>query len=111
MATLMEGEEVLQWLESHRVDEQRSDQPRNRGDEKSSVYKTNIFFFKFKCYLKEAPINYLRAQTAGSVISSRSPAAIIVRTRASTPPNWQTATLFFWLLQVCQRRAHFRIFP
>ena len=45
-------------------------------------------------------VKCLRAQTAGSVISSRSPAAIIVLTRASMPPTWQTTTLFFWLLQV-----------
>ena len=43
---------------------------------------------------------YLKAQTAGSVISSRSPAAIIVLTSASIPPNWQTTILFFWLLHV-----------
>ena len=43
---------------------------------------------------------YLSAQTAGSVISSRSPAAMMVPTKASIPPNWQTTILFFWLLQV-----------
>ena len=38
-------------------------------------------------------VRWRRAQTAGSVISSRSPAAIIVRTSASIPPTWQTITL------------------
>jgi len=38
--------------------------------------------------------------TAGLVISSLSPAFIIARTRASTPPNWHTVNLFLWLLQV-----------
>lgn len=38
--------------------------------------------------------------TAGSVISSLSPADTIVLTRASTPPTWHTITLFLWLLHV-----------
>jgi len=38
--------------------------------------------------------------TAGLVISSLSPEFIITRTRASTPPNWHTVSLFLWLLQV-----------
>lgn len=38
--------------------------------------------------------------TAGSVISSRSPAWIMVRTRASIPPTWHTTVLLRWLLHV-----------
>ncbi len=38
--------------------------------------------------------------TAGSVISSRSPAWIMVRTSASIPPTWHTTVLLRWLLQV-----------
>lgn len=34
------------------------------------------------------------------MISSLSPAFTIVLTRASTPPTWQTVTLFLWLLHV-----------
>merc|ERR1719347_1292228 len=45
-------------------------------------------------------VRCLRAHTAGSVISSLSPAAMIVLTSASIPPTWHTVTLFFWLLQV-----------
>ena len=37
-------------------------------------------------------VRWRRAQTAGSVISSRSPAAIMVRTSASIPPTWHTIT-------------------
>lgn len=40
------------------------------------------------------------AHMAGSVISSRSPAWMMVRTRASMPPTWQTTVLFRWLLHV-----------
>ena len=38
--------------------------------------------------------------TAGSVMSSLSPACMMVRTRASIPWTWQTMTLLRWLLQV-----------
>ena len=45
-------------------------------------------------------VMWRRAQIAGSVISSRSPAWITVRTRASIPPTWQTTVLLRWLLHV-----------
>merc|ERR1719410_3075817 len=45
-------------------------------------------------------VRCLRAHTDGSVISSLSPAAMMVLTRASIPPTVQTVSLFFWLLQV-----------
>ena len=56
--------------------------------------------FSRRSHINVSYHTYLRAHTAGSVISSRSPAAMMVPTRASIPPNWQTTILFFWLLQV-----------
>ena len=64
----------------------------------NSLTKQSLIIILIWFYV--ANLKYLRAQTAGSVISSRSPAAMMVRTRASMPPYWQTATLFLTLLQV-----------
>ena len=45
-------------------------------------------------------LDFITILTAGSVISSRSPAWMTVRTRASIPPTWQTTVLLRWLLHV-----------
>ena len=49
-----------------------------------------------KCF----KLDFITILTAGSVISSRSPAWMTVRTRASIPPTWQTTVLLRWLLHV-----------
>ena len=66
---------------------------RSKGEEiANQTFYALVFDNPPQIFVSNLDVRCLRAHTAGSVISSLSPAAIIVRTRASIPPTWQTIT-------------------